>query len=136
SVECAAWRRIAAGRYSGGPMGSADQSRAERPALRWAVGILELLGSRQVAPHGADYAGPENIRDAGAGLSRISRLCVRMLHDVRVRSRDLRAGDESARRTAGPDDCVVICPDGSLNSRMTATLEREIKLHFDAPDSA
>ena len=48
-----------------GRIGPADQPRPERSAVRRALGILELLGGRQVALHGADHGTPENVRDAG-----------------------------------------------------------------------
>ena len=63
------------------------QPGVERPAVRCALGVLELLVASQVALHGADHGGPEDLRDAGAGLSRIPGVRLRVLHDVRVRAR-------------------------------------------------
>ena len=60
---------------------------AERIAVRRPMGVLELLGARQVALHGAHHGEAEDLRDAGAGLLRVSGVRARMLHDVRLCSR-------------------------------------------------
>src|SRR5439155_22584466 len=81
--------RVAVGRLAREAARSADQSVSERHPVRRAVGVLELLGARQVALYGADHGALEDLRDAGAGLPRLSGLCTRVLHDVRVRAASL-----------------------------------------------
>src|SRR5579862_1488630 len=51
--------------------------------LRVALGILELLGSGEMALHVSDVSRHEDFRDACAGISGISTLCAGVLHHVR-----------------------------------------------------
>ena len=63
------------------------------------------------------------------GLPRISGVRARVLHHVRVRrDQSCVVRVAAAGRAARPADRVVISRRGGLNSRMAATLEREIKL--------
>ena len=86
---------------------------AQRVAVRRAVGVLELLVAREVALHGADHGEHEDLRDARARLSRVSRVRARMLHDVRVPAADLsRLSPDAApgfSRTVAPPDGPTTC---------------------------
>src|SRR5262249_10294433 len=62
------------------------ESRAERDPVRRVMGVLELLGAREMALHRADHGAPEDLRDACSRLSRIPGLRIRVLHDVRIRA--------------------------------------------------
>jgi hypothetical protein len=98
----ATWRRPAFPRLhlSAGPnqqatrRGSADarahdQLAAQRPALRRAVGVLELLVACEMDLHRSDHAAMEGLRDAVARLPRLSAVRRRMLHDVRLPARSI-----------------------------------------------
>src|SRR5580765_5388980 len=69
AVERTPRRRVDLRRRQARPLQPAGQPVAERRPLRRSVGILELLGGREMALHGADYGEPENLRDAGPRLS-------------------------------------------------------------------
>ena len=109
SDQRAARRGVADRRSSRRQARSADEPGAQRPAVRRAVGVLELLGARQVALHRSDHGEAEDLRDAAAGVSGLSGVRARMLHDVRVRppARDVRGGPASAgaRSSAGRSRC-------------------------------
>ena len=118
-------RDFAAGRYD-----RVEESGAERVAVRHPVGVLELLGARQVALHGSHHGEREDLRDAAARLLRISRVRARVLHDVRLRAPCWCACSGLDADPAARSRCNLSCR--ALNEAgMSESLEREIKLRFD-----
>ena len=77
-------RRVAARRPPRAAPGAAGQPAGRGPGLRAALGVLELLGAHQVGLHRAGPARHQAVRDAAGRLPRLSRLCRRVLRDVRL----------------------------------------------------
>src|SRR5581483_2006371 len=102
-------RAVARRRPCRRPVGPDREPGGERVPVRDPLGVLELLGAFEVALHGADHGAPEDFRDAGAWLLRLSGIRARVLHDVCLRAAD-------AVPEARLHDRVVICAAPAFNT--------------------
>ena len=140
-AQRAPWGRIALD----GPGRRQSRSHLEpclqRIAVRFPLGVLELLGSREVALLRSNHGECPNFRDAAPRVLWFPGIRIGMFHDVRVRASHRGACGGPFGLGGARDLCqrrpygrVVICRHERLNRRlMSATLEREIKLQVREP---